>query len=158
MLKTCIKGDDFEGLGSPSNPQAVYGLLKTVGAASRLMSMVGGETGGSAQLADYWRMLADCVYQQNSWNLCDPDNRALAIESGGAFIRNAAVVAANPPQGRAGPMVLRNNAQSRERVLDACARASATATSSQTISSLQPPEIKAILTQNKTVANGCAKP
>ena len=159
LLKTCIKGDDFEGLGSPSNPQAVYHVLKTVGTASRLMSMMGGETGGSAQLADYWRVLADCVYRQNSWNLCDPDNRVLAIESGGAFIRYAAAVAANPPQGRAGPMVLRNNAQSREQVLDALrARVRNGYLIADDFGPVQPPEIKKIMAETRTIANGCAKP
>ena len=158
LLKTCIRGDDFEGLGSTSNPQAVYRLLKTVGTASRLMSVMGRETGGSVKLADYWRVLADCVYQQNSWNLCDADNRVLAIESGGAFIRNAAVVAANPPQGRAGPMILRNNAQSRERVLDALrTRVRNGYLIADDFGPLQTPEIKNILAETKTIANGCAK-
>jgi hypothetical protein len=159
LLRTCIKGDDFEGLGNVNNPDAVYTLLRTVGTASRVASLIGAETGGGAQLTDYWRLIADCVYQQNSSNLCDPDNRALAIESGGAFIRGAAVVAADPPKGRAGPMVLRDNAQSRERVLDALrSRVRNGYLIADDFGPIQPPEIKAILAQTKTVANGCAKP
>jgi hypothetical protein len=158
LLATCIKGDNFEGFGGGS-PQAVYGMLTMMGTATRVGSLIGAEMGDRAQLTDYWRLIADCVYQQNSWNLCDPDNRALAIESGGAFIRGAAVVAANPPQGRAGPIVLRNNAQSRERVLDGLrTRVRNGYLIANDFGPVQPPEIKALLAETKTTANGCTKP
>jgi hypothetical protein len=158
LLRTCMKGDDFTGLGDVNNSQAMYHVLTTVGTASRVASLIGAQTGGGVQLTDYWRLIADCVYQQNSWSLCDPDNRALAIESGGAFIRGAAVVAADP-NGRAGPMVLRDNAQSRDRVLEALrTRVRNGYLIADDFGPIQPPEIKAILAQTKTVANGCAKP
>jgi hypothetical protein len=157
LLRTCMKGDDFAGLGDVNNPQAMYHVLTTVGTASRVGALLGAETGGGAQLTEYWGEIANCVYRQNSWNLCDPDNRALAIESGGAFIRGAAVVAADP-KGRAGPMVLRDNAQSRDRVLEALrTRVRNGYLIAADFGPIQPPEIKTILTETKTIANGCAK-
>ena len=158
LLATCITGDDFDGFGGTRNPQATYSLMKTVGAGFRIATLVGAETGSGAQLTDNWRIIADCVYRQNSWNLCNPDNRALAIESAGAFIRGAAAIAADPPKGRAGPIVLRENAQSREQVLDGLrARVRNGYLIADDFGPVQPPEIKAILTQTKTIANGCAK-
>ena len=34
-----------------------------------------------------WLDLTDCVYRQNGAALCDPDNRALAIETITTFVR-----------------------------------------------------------------------
>src|SRR6185295_16243757 len=44
LLRTCIKGDNFEGLGNINDPQAVYQLLTTVGTASRVASLIGAQT------------------------------------------------------------------------------------------------------------------
>lgn len=156
LLAACTKGDNFEGIGNGS-PQAVYAVLTMMGTATRIASLAG-ENGNSSQLVDWWRLIADCVYQQNSWNLCEPNNRALAIESASAFIRGAAAIAASPPQGRAGPIVLRNNAQSRERVLDALrSRVRNGYLIADDFGAVQPSEIKALLAEMKTIANGCAK-
>jgi hypothetical protein len=158
LLATCITGDDFDGLGGTTNPQATYKLMKTVGTGFRIATLIGAETGSGAQLTDNWRIIAECVYRQNSWNLCHPDNRALAIESAGAFVRGAAAIAAAPPQGRAGPIVVRENAQSRERVLDALrTRLRNGYLVADDFGPVQPVEIKAVLAETKTIANGCAK-
>ena len=37
-----------------------------------------------------WADVADCVYRQNGWVLCDPDNRALAVEAANTFMRQLA--------------------------------------------------------------------
>ena len=156
LLAACVKGDNFDGFGN-GNPQAVYAMLGMMGTATRLASLVG-ENGNSSQLVDYWRLIADCVYQQNSWNLCEPNNRSLAIELASAFVRGAAAIAASPPQGRAGPVVLRNNAQSRERVLDALrARVRNGYPIADDFGPMLPPEIKTLLAETKPIANGCAK-
>ena len=38
-----------------------------------------------------WADVADCVYRQNSWALCDPDNRALAIEAATTLSRQVSI-------------------------------------------------------------------
>jgi hypothetical protein len=40
-----------------------------------------------AQFAAVWGEVADCIYRQNGWMLCDPDNRALAAEAATTLIR-----------------------------------------------------------------------
>lgn len=158
LLAGCIKHEDFGGFGDNTNPQAAYALMKTLGATVRIATLIGAETGGGGQLTDNWRIIAECVYRQNSWSLCQPDNRVLAIESAGAFIRGAAAVLADPPKGRAGPTIVREYTQARERILDALrTRVRNGHLIAEDFGPVQPAEIKAILTETKTIANGCAK-
>jgi hypothetical protein len=158
LLGTCITGEDFDPFGGAKNPQAVYSLMKTVGTGFRIATLIGAETGSSGQLTDNWRIIAECVYRQNSWNLCNPDNRALAIESAGAFIRGVAITNAEGPKGRGGQIIVRENAQSRDRVLDALrTRVRNGYLIAADFGPVQSAEIKAILAETKTVANGCAK-
>ena len=154
LLRTCVKGDTFEGF---RNPEAVYIVLTTAGTMSRLAPLVGAEMGDGVQLTEYWREIADCVYQQNSWQLCEPDNRALAVESASGFIRNAAGVAANPKT-RDAQATLRENAAAKQRVLDSLrSRLRNGHLIAGDFGPLQPPEIKALLNETKPIANGCAK-
>jgi len=159
LLATCIKHDDFGGFGDGSNPQAAYSLMKTVGAGLRIATLIGAETGNGGQLIDNWRIIAECVYRQNSWSLCQPDNRVLAIESAGAFVRGATALLADPPKGRGAAATVREYGQARERILDALrTRVRNGYLIAEDFSPVQPPEIKALLVETKTVANGCAKP
>lgn len=159
LLATCIKHHDFGGFGDAPNPQAAYSLMKTLGTGLRIATLIGAEAGKGDQLIDNWRIIAECVYRQNSWSLCNPDNRTLAIESAGAFVRGAGAVLADPPKGRAGPMLVRHYTHARERILDALrARVRNGYLIADDFGPVQPPEIKAILTQAQTSANGCAKP
>ncbi|MEJ0078082.1 MAG: hypothetical protein WDO17_22105 [Alphaproteobacteria bacterium] len=160
LLATCIKNEDFGGFGdaAATNPQAAYSLMKTVGTGFRIATLIGAETGSGAQLTDNWRIIAECVYRQNSWTLCNPHNRALAIESTGAFIRGAGAVLADPPKGRGGPILVREYGQARERVLDALrTRLRNGYLIAEDFGPVQPAEIKGILAETKTIANGCAK-
>ena len=65
-------------------------ILRAGAMQSRVTALLGKkQPGTSAWLANAWGQVADCVYRQNSWNLCDPDNRALAVDAASAFVRNA---------------------------------------------------------------------
>ena len=44
-------------------------------------------TRNDVEFTAIWADVADCVYRQNGWTLCDPDNRALAVEAANTFIR-----------------------------------------------------------------------
>ena len=46
-----------------------------------------------AQFAAVWAEVADCVYRQNGWVLCDPDNRAFAVEAATTLIRQLSTAA-----------------------------------------------------------------
>ena len=41
-----------------------------------------------------WAEVADCVFRQNGYVLCEPDNRALAVEAVTAFVKQSAFAAA----------------------------------------------------------------
>lgn len=157
LLRACVKGNAFEGFGA-ANPEAVYEMLNAAGTMATLAPLLGAETGSGAQLTEYWREIADCVYQQNSWHLCDPDNRSLAAELASAFIRHAGRVASDPPKTRDAQMILGDNARARQRVLDALrARLRNGHLIAADFSPLVPQEIKSLANEVKPVANGCAK-
>jgi hypothetical protein len=48
------------------------------------------------ETAQKWGEVADCVYRQNSYQFCDIDNRALAVEAANIFVRLADRIAAQP--------------------------------------------------------------
>lgn len=145
LLRTCVQGDAFEPYDG--NPQALYTVLTTAGTMSRIGSLIGAETGSGEQLTEYWREIAECVYRQNSWHICDADNRALAIESASGFIRTAARIAASS-----------ENTQARQRILDALrTRLRNGQIIADDFGPLPPQEIKALLASTATVSNGCVK-
>jgi hypothetical protein len=157
LLRTCTRSDTFEGFGAGS-PDAIYTVLTTAGTMSRLAPLIGAETGDGVQLAEYWRVIADCVYQQNSWHLCDADNRALAVESASGFIRSAARIATNSSKARDAQNIVSDNAQARQRVLEALrTRLRNGHIIAADFGPLQPPEITSLLADTRTVSNGCAK-
>lgn len=156
LLRSCVKGDTFEGFAG--NPEAIYTVLTTAGTMSRFASLIGAKAGDGTQLTEYWREIAECVYQQNSWHLCDTDNRALAVESASGFIRGADRITANPPRTRDAPMIMSDNARARQRVLEALRTRLRTGhIIAADFGPLQPPEIKTLLADIKTVSDGCAK-
>ena len=158
LLTTCIKSEVFAGFNG-GNAQAIYTVMTTAGTMHRLAPLVGADmSDGVPQLAEYWREIADCVYQQNSWHLCDADNRALAVESVAGFIRGAAQVAAQPLKTRDAQMILADNARARQRVLEALrARLRNGQLIAADFSALQPPEVKSLLNEIKPAANGCVR-
>lgn len=158
LLATCVADEGFGGFGDTKNPQAAYAMMKMLGTHVRVATLIGAETGNGIQITDNWRIIAECVYRQNSWNLCNPNNRALAIESAEAFVRRAAAVIANPPKGSSGQTTAREYSQARERVLDALrSRVRNGYLIANDFSFVQSPEIKKVLSETKTVANGCEK-
>jgi hypothetical protein len=157
LLRTCVKGETFETFIN-LNAQAIYTVMTTASTMMRTGPLVGAPTGDPTQLADQWREIADCVYQQNSWHLCDADNRALAVESASGFLRFAAQIPANPMTMRDEQTLLRDVAQTRQRVLEALrTRLRNGHIIASDFGPLQPTEIKALLADTKTVGNGCAK-
>ena len=52
---------------------------------------------GAKAFSSMWGEVADCVFRQNGYVLCEPDNRALAVEAVSAFVKQSAFAAA--PQG-----------------------------------------------------------
>ncbi|MCC6777519.1 MAG: hypothetical protein IT537_12950 [Hyphomicrobiales bacterium] len=145
LLRTCAKIEP----GSGMTPEMFYAALTTVNTIGRIAPMVGSkELDIRGQLSEPWRMIAECVFQQNGWALCDVDNRALAVASASALVRNATQV--SPSE--------RSRTSGTQRVLDAVRMR---VRNGQLIAAdfgyFPPPEIKAILAETKPIANGCEK-
>jgi hypothetical protein len=73
LLNACIKADTST-LDLKIQKKDIYDMMR----AGSQMRHDPADGGGVAFM---WAELADCVYRQNGWALCDPDNRALAIET-----------------------------------------------------------------------------
>jgi hypothetical protein len=101
LLRTCAPAKMLGFAGGPDNSpfddKYIYQLLQTANQAMSLAAMAGQGNmmgTGAKGFAMMWGDVADCVFRQNGWNLCDPDNRALAVEAVSAFVRQSALAAA----------------------------------------------------------------
>lgn len=96
LLKACVP---FSRLGFEHvdrvPPGDLYRILQTASGFSRIASAAGIKQNAvdQAQFAAVWAEVADCIYRQNGWVLCDPDNRALAVEAATTFIRQLSTAA-----------------------------------------------------------------
>ncbi len=96
LLKICMPMQKLGvGKDQPAEAGDLYRILQTGSAFSRIASAAGirqnamDDTG----FAILWADVADCIYRQNGWMICDPDNRALAGEAAVALIRQASAAA-----------------------------------------------------------------
>ena len=92
LLKMCMPMHKL-GFG-PDTPIAagdLYRILQTGSAVSRIASAAGIKQNAvdDAGFATLWAEVADCIYRQNGWMICDPDNRALAVEAATTLVRQA---------------------------------------------------------------------
>jgi hypothetical protein len=68
-------------------------------------------------LAVKWGAVADCIFQQEATPLCDPDNRALAVEAANTFMRQAEEVLAKPDNYAATNNEINALSQTKDRLL-----------------------------------------
>ena len=120
LLKSCVpmhklglassfgdRGDRRVGL----EPADIYPILQMASTASTISAIAGvkPQAAQETSVAGLWGEVADCVYRQNGWALCDPDNRALAVEAVNILVRqvNAATSSlkseASAPPKKGGP-------------------------------------------------------
>lgn len=73
----------------------LYRVLHTGSTFARIASVTGirQKAMDEAGFATLWAEVADCIYRQNGWMICDPDNRALAVESATALLRRTSATA-----------------------------------------------------------------
>jgi hypothetical protein len=92
LLKTCLPGN----MGIPGmDKKGIYNLLQTTSQMMTLGAFTGQDTAiGAKGFSLMWGSVADCVFRQNGYQLCDPDNRALAVEAISTFIRQTQMAAA----------------------------------------------------------------
>jgi len=90
LLKMCIP---LQRLGIPREmgieSRDIYRVLWAASSMSRVAAVAGVKQNaiGDVEFTAIWAEVADCIYRQNGWVLCDPDNRALAVEVANAFLR-----------------------------------------------------------------------
>ena len=123
LLRTCLPADFREMGDANMQPKDIYRILQTAGQAARVATMIQ-STGiakmkkgamGEAAFAPLWAEVADCVYRQNGWVLCEPDNRALAVEAASMLSRFVEAALAAPPAAK-GPNDIPTFAQVRAEV------------------------------------------
>lgn len=88
LLGTCVPFARF-GLGDAIEHGRLYRTLQTASGLPPVPAITGKQQKplDDALSATIWAEAADCIYRQNSWMLCDRDNRALAVETANTFIR-----------------------------------------------------------------------
>jgi hypothetical protein len=91
LLKVCVPLPKL-GFERDAGAGEIYRVLQSASSMSRVAALAGIKQKAidDAQFAAIWAEVADCVYRQNGWMLCDPDNRAFAAEAANAFIRQLA--------------------------------------------------------------------
>ena len=112
------------------------------------------------ELAQMWGHVADCVYHQDAYRLCDIDNRTLAIEAGSIFVRQADRIIAEPQTTYgAEPGEIQGLQSTRNRVLELLRPLlqSGVLIASDFPPSFAPPAVQAVLNDTTTLRNDCAK-
>jgi hypothetical protein len=95
VVRSCIFGVVDVGGDARIEPSAAYFILKgdptyaAITAAAGSVSVLS-EENPAVGLAAKWGKLATCIYAQDDRALCDPDNRAAAVEATEKFLRFAA--------------------------------------------------------------------
>jgi hypothetical protein len=98
LLRTCLPAD-FRDMGDGNmQPKDIYRMLQIGSQMSRIANIakIKQDAVDETEFAGLWAEVADCVYRQNGWMLCDPDNRALAVEAVSTLTRLAGVASAKP--------------------------------------------------------------
>jgi hypothetical protein len=86
VVRSCIsKVVDVGPDAAKMQPSAAYFILKAGTMQANVSGMLGKSDRWSenqaVNLATSWGQLADCIYAQDDRELCDPDNRAAAVEA-----------------------------------------------------------------------------
>jgi hypothetical protein len=91
LLKTCLPNTGIPGMGKKD----IYNLLQTTSQMMTMGAIMGQDAAvGAKGYSMMWASVTDCVFRQNGYMLCDPDNRALAVEAISTFIRQTQMAAA----------------------------------------------------------------
>jgi len=94
VVRSCIfKAVDLGSEAEKMEPSAAYFILKAGSMQANVSAMIGKPDRWSEsrtrELAASWGRLANCIYAQEDRELCDPDNRAAAVEATTKFFAYA---------------------------------------------------------------------
>lgn len=161
VLKMCLTGDVLElAVDDDFDPATLLQMLQASNLQSRVRKLAGApEKDAGLRLAQMWGQVADCVYRQDGHRLCDIDNRALAVEAGATFVRQADAIVSRPETAAAiGPGDIQALTAVKERVLDGLrSRVEAGVLIASDFSPFAPATIRKTLGDVQPVRNDCAK-
>ncbi len=100
LLKVCLPLHRLASAGKGQmETRELYRSLQSASSMSRVAAQAGlrQKAFDDAEFAAIWADIADCIYRQNGWVLCDADNRALAAEAANTYIRQLTGAQNNNP-------------------------------------------------------------
>lgn len=161
LLKLCVTRSMF-GLDDDQDiePTHLLDVLNASATAGRVTATFGGKPRNeTVNLAAMWGEVADCVYRQNSWQLCDIDNRALAVQAANTFVRQTDQVATQAAKIGATAGDIQALTSTRDRVVEALqSRVNSGAMIASDFAPFAPAAVRAALGKTRTGGNACAKP
>ena len=93
VIRGCVAKVLDLGPDQKLEPSAMYFILKSGGMQVNVASMLGKSNRDSESqtinLASKWGELASCIFDQDDRELCNPDNRAAAVEAASKFFAYA---------------------------------------------------------------------
>jgi hypothetical protein len=172
LIKACIP---LERLGIAREMKVesgdIYRLLWAASSMSRVAAVAGIKQKAidDVEFTAIWADVADCVYRQNGWVLCDPDNRALAVEAANTFMRQfSAAQKADKPDpkdprtitksGTNRDYILQNAQSAKGRILDGLRhQVSEGRLISSDFGMFAPAEVLQVVRDTKPLRDSCAK-
>jgi hypothetical protein len=96
LLRSCMPSQMSGASMAGMDNKGLYSLLQTTTQMMSIGAAVGAQdtATGAKAFSSMWAEVADCVFRQNGYVLCEPDNRALAVEAVSALIKQTALAAA----------------------------------------------------------------
>ncbi len=161
MLKICLT-PAMLGIKHEINiePGVLLEILEAGTMQGRVTAILGAPKEHAVlETATKWGQVADCVFRQNSWNLCDIDNRALAVDTANSFLRHAdRVISQSEKTYAAQPGEIRALAVTKDRVLASLkSHAQNGVLIASDFGAFAPAAVRGALNDAKPAANGCAK-
>lgn len=160
LLKVCVT-KDLLGIDPDQEIEAgtIFEILNAANTAGRVTAIFGNKPNSNAVgLAAKWGEIADCATRQNSWTLCDIDNRALAVQATNTFMRHVDQILAQPASYAAGNSDVQMLRSLRDRVLGAVQnRVKTGALITSDFAPFAPTAVRQVLSETKTTENACAK-
>jgi hypothetical protein len=160
LLKVCLTAD-LLGMDPDKDiaPGVLLEILTAARAQGRLTRVFGGGSKNSAvKLAQDWAAVTDCVYRANSWNLCDIDNRALAVQAANTFVVQVEEIAEQPKASAADQSEVDALTLTKSRVLDSLQYLARNGVLiSSDFAPFAPSTVRRILSDNKPEENACTK-
>lgn len=161
ILKMCLTGEVLElAVDDDFDPATLLQMLQASNLQNRVKKLAGKpQKDAGLRLAQMWSHVADCVYRQDSYRLCDIDNRALAVEAGSTFVRQADAIISQPETAATiGTGDIQALTAVKDRVLDGLrSRVQAGVLIASDFSPFAPAAIRKTLGDIQPARNDCAK-